>query len=55
MIARMEPENNIDMILDGFSESNSDNKCVVLGSTGNTYGRRMIEKYHEDERIVLYQ
>ena len=29
IIARMEPENNIEMVLDGFSASNSDKKMII--------------------------
>ena len=51
LMARMEPENNIDMILQGFHKSNSEKKFIVIGNYNNSYGRQMYEKYHSDERI----
>jgi glycosyltransferase involved in cell wall biosynthesis len=51
LMARMEPENNIDMILNGFHQSNSEKKFIVVGNYNNSYGRLMYKKYHADERI----
>ena len=35
IIARMEPENNIEMMLDGFSASRSDKKMILIGNPTN--------------------
>ncbi len=51
LMARMEPENNIDMILNGFHNSSSDKKFIVLGNYNNAYGKMMFKKYSTDERI----
>jgi glycosyltransferase involved in cell wall biosynthesis len=51
LMARMEPENNIEMILDGFSKSPSEKKFIVLGNTSNQYGRRLVNKFEQDHRI----
>lgn len=51
LMARMEPENNIDMILEGFHKSNSEKKFIVIGNYNNSYGKQMYEKYHHDKRI----
>jgi glycosyltransferase involved in cell wall biosynthesis len=51
LMARMEPENNIDMILNGFHMSNSEKKFIVIGNYNNSYGRQMHEKYRMDGRI----
>ncbi len=51
LMARMEPENNIDMILSGFHQSNSEKKFIVIGNYHNSYGKQMFEKYGGDERI----
>ena len=51
LMARMEPENNIEMILDGFHQSRSDKKFIVLGNTGNAFGRSMLKKFADDKRI----
>ena len=50
LMARMEPENNIEMILDGFHESTSDKKFIVIGSTDNSFGQLLLAKYGGDKR-----
>lgn len=45
LMARMEPENNIDMILEGFANSGSSKTMVVVGNPENTYGRYLRHKY----------
>ena len=51
LMARMEKENNIEMILDGFHNSNADKKFLVVGNTGNRFGRQLVQKYRKDKRI----
>ncbi|SDP92279.1 Glycosyltransferase involved in cell wall bisynthesis [Mucilaginibacter sp. OK268] len=51
LMARMEPENNIETILDGFNKSNSDRKFKVLGDTGNRFGKYITNKFNNDQRI----
>lgn len=51
LMARMEPENNIDLILQGFSQSNSEKKFIVVGSFDNRYGKQLRKKYRSDIRI----
>ncbi|GAB3911552.1 DUF1972 domain-containing protein [Mucilaginibacter boryungensis] len=51
LMARMEPENNIETILEGFNNSNSDKTFKVLGDTTNRFGRYITEKFKKDERI----
>jgi glycosyltransferase involved in cell wall biosynthesis len=53
LMARMEPENNIDLILAGFHSSASQRKFLVIGNTGNNYGKYLTKKYHADKRIVF--
>lgn len=45
LIARMEPENNIRMILKGISESNIDIPTLVIGHKSNSYGRQLKEEF----------
>lgn len=45
LIARMEPENNIEMILDGFVHSGSDKVFIVIGKTDNKFGQYLRDKY----------
>src|ERR1700744_245159 len=51
LMARMEPENNIETILEGFSNSNSSKKFKVLGDTGNRFGKFITHRFKNDERI----
>jgi glycosyltransferase involved in cell wall biosynthesis len=51
LMARMEPENNIEVILDGFNNSTSDKKFKVLGSTDSRFGKFITHKFRNDERI----
>ncbi|MDB5287695.1 MAG: hypothetical protein JWR05_2644 [Mucilaginibacter sp.] len=51
LMARMEPENNIEAILEGFSNSNSKKSFKVLGDTGNRFGKFIINKFERDDRI----
>lgn len=51
LIARMEPENNIEMILDGFHKSNSDLPFLVIGKTENEFSNYLIAKYKSNSQI----
>ena len=53
LMARMEPENNIDMILEGFSNTTSKRKFVVIGNYANSYGKSLVRKYAHDTRIMF--
>ncbi|MEP7236962.1 MAG: DUF1972 domain-containing protein [Ferruginibacter sp.] len=53
LMARMEPENNIDMILSGFCKTAATEQLLVIGNTNNSYGTKMIEKYGSDKRIYF--
>ena len=51
LMARMEPENNIETILEGFNNSNSRKNFKVLGDTSNRFGKFITHKFKNDERI----
>jgi glycosyltransferase involved in cell wall biosynthesis len=51
LMARMEPENNIEMILEGFCKTAAAEQFIVVGNTTNSFGKKMIEKYGKDERV----
>lgn len=51
LMARMEPENNIEAILEGFNESGSRRKFKVLGDTGNRFGKYITHRFANDSRI----
>lgn len=45
IIARLEPENSIDVLLEGFTLSNSDVPMVVVGNHQTEYGEYLKKKY----------
>ena len=47
IIARLEPENNIEMIFEGFMNSNMDRDLVVIGSLETSFGKYISKKYNE--------
>ncbi|MCX7551332.1 DUF1972 domain-containing protein [Xanthomarina sp. F2636L] len=52
LIARMEPENNIELILDGFIKSKSSRKfCVVGNMEATVFGRYLKDKYSNYSNI----
>lgn len=51
LLSRMEPENHLDMILEGFSASNSGKQFLVAGGPENRYGKKLRKKYASDQRI----
>lgn len=53
IIARMEPENNIEMMLDGFSASHSEKKMIIIGNPTNQYGTYLQSKFRSDPRIIF--
>jgi glycosyltransferase involved in cell wall biosynthesis len=53
LMARMERENNIEMILDGYCLTGSTLKFIVIGNTSNKYGRYLADKYKTEKRIVF--
>jgi glycosyltransferase involved in cell wall biosynthesis len=53
LIARMEPENNIEMIIRGWMDSGQSKPLVLIGNPGNAFGRRMVTTYrHEQLRFI---
>lgn len=51
LIARMEPENNIETILDGFHQSDSTLPFLVVGKVENSFSKYLIEKYKDNKNI----
>lgn len=50
-IARLEPENNIETILDGFIESEGTEPFVIIGDKDTKFGYYLQKKYKEENRI----
>jgi glycosyltransferase involved in cell wall biosynthesis len=53
LIARMEPENNIEMILDGFVMSKTDKQLLVIGSIDNRFGKVLKKKFSPFSNIIF--
>lgn len=48
VIARMEPENNIEMIIKGYLDSEKARNLVVVGSLETKFGKYISEKYNDN-------
>jgi hypothetical protein len=51
LIARFEPENNIEMILEGVAASQNDRPIVVVGNSNNSFGNYLKQKFKDNPRI----
>lgn len=51
LIARLEPENSIEVILDGAAKASANIPFLVIGSYKNAYGARLKEKYAKHPHI----
>jgi glycosyltransferase involved in cell wall biosynthesis len=48
LMARMEPENNIEMVIRGWMDSRKDKPLVLIGNPGNTFGKYLVKTYHHE-------
>ena len=53
IVARMEPENNIEMVIEGFLLSGTGKKMLVVGDTGNEYGKHLQERFAGQAHVVF--
>ena len=53
IMARMEPENHIETILDGLATNRKQRQVLVIGNTKNTYGKKMTGKFSEHQQIIF--
>lgn len=53
LIARMEPENNIEVILEGVVSSDNAQKFLVIGNVDNSFGRYLINKFRDYPQIIF--
>lgn len=51
LVARLEPENSIETILDGYLKANSDKKFIVVSNSATNYGKTLIHKYQHHKNI----
>ena len=48
LIARMEPENNIETIIQGYKQSEQHYPLIIVGSTQNKHGQFLLKKYSSE-------
>ncbi|MBV4356365.1 DUF1972 domain-containing protein [Pinibacter aurantiacus] len=53
LIARMEPENNIEMIIKGHVNAKHKDHLLIIGGVNNQYGKKLKEKYSSASVIFL--
>ncbi|TKI69903.1 glycosyltransferase family 1 protein [Sulfurimonas crateris] len=53
LIARLEPENSIEVILDGVKKSNKKRKFLVIGNHKNKFGEYLKLKFQDEKNIVF--
>jgi glycosyltransferase involved in cell wall biosynthesis len=46
LIARLEPENNVEMILDGYLQSSKEYPVCIIGNAKSRYGEYLTKKYN---------
>ncbi len=51
LMARLEPENSIEMILDGVSQSQTSRPFLVVGNYKTAFGNYLLEKYKNNRNI----
>jgi glycosyltransferase involved in cell wall biosynthesis len=51
LIARFQPDNNIEMVLDGYCSSMSNEPFLVVGNCSNKYGQILRKKYKNNPNI----
>jgi glycosyltransferase involved in cell wall biosynthesis len=50
IVARMEPENNIEMIITGYLQTQKEDPLIIVGNAQNQFGKQWMKKY-KNERI----
>ncbi len=53
MVCRLEPENNIEIILDGVAKSKSPTPMYIAAGTDHKYAKYLIEKYRPYPKIIF--
>lgn len=51
LVARLEPENNIEIVLNGFAKTSDRSSFIVIGNNNTKYGKYLVDKFSFDKRI----
>ena len=54
LIARMEPENNIETIIRGYLMGGEERQLIIIGSTGNAFGTKMKQMYGSERGVQFF-
>lgn len=53
IMAKMEPENNFELVLNGYLQSNTSMPILVIGNHQTKYGNYLKNKFEQDKRILF--
>lgn len=53
LMARMEPENNVHLVLQGFAQAKPGARLLVVGDTSNAYGKHLVHKYAGTPGVIF--
>jgi glycosyltransferase involved in cell wall biosynthesis len=53
ILSRMEPENNVETILNGFCKSNTEKRMIVIGNIDTKFGKYLVDKFKTNQRILF--
>lgn len=53
VIARLEPENNVGMIIEGYLRAGVSHKLVVVGDLNTRHARQLLKRFGREEKIVF--
>ncbi|HBX61882.1 DUF1972 domain-containing protein [Sphingobacterium multivorum] len=54
VIARLEPENNIEMVIQGYIDAGiADKPLIIVGKTNTPHAKQLMKKYGNDKNIVF--
>jgi len=51
LVARMEPENNVEMAIKGYLQTNEKKPLVIVGKTTTKYGKYLVKKYGANQQV----
>lgn len=51
LIARLEPENNVEIIIKGYITSNTNIPLMIVGKTDTKFGKYLVEKYGNEFKV----
>jgi glycosyltransferase involved in cell wall biosynthesis len=51
VISRLEPENNLDLILKAYIKSGSNHPLILVGNTNTKYGQTLVKKFEQLDNI----